>query len=222
MRWCGHPPVPSDHLHAGAGVEPVVSDDVSVPDGLHVGHESNPRLYGFTAAAHRANHRAAFPDMQAAARQKRRCAREDEQNRSQTGAPGASAADNGQTAADGGRLYRSCDACAAAHPDVLLHAFKQLLSQEFAENRRPGPNRPPPSVFVGGYDDDKRHDAARLPLMARRCGRLGVEHPQCLSEMRYHEGRLWQEDPSSRDKKTEPDSNLRSIRFWMLHNTGCA
>lgn len=56
---------------------------------------------GLASAAHRANHRATFPDMRAAARQKRRCTREDEQNGSQIGVPGISAPDNGQTEVDG-------------------------------------------------------------------------------------------------------------------------
>ena len=155
--------------------------------------------------------------MQAAARQMRRCAREDEQNGSQGEAPGHPPQTMGKP-----RRMGSDSAVAAMHaqrhtPMLCCMRSNNCLRRYLRKNRRPGPNRPPPSVFVGGYDDGKRHDAAHLPMMARRCGRLGVERPRCLSEMRYHEGRLWQEDPSLRDKKTEPDSNLRSIRFWMSH-----
>ena len=155
--------------------------------------------------------------MQAAARQMRRCAREDEQNGSQGDAPVHPPQTMGKP-----RRMGSDSAGAAMHaqrhiPMLCCMRSNNCLRRYLRKNRRPGPNRPPPSVFVGGYDDGKHHDAARLPMMARRCGRLGVERPRCLSEMRYHEGRLWQEDPSLRDKKTEPDSNLRSIRFWMLH-----
>ena len=44
------------------------------------------------------------------------------------------------------------------------------------------PNRPPPSMIRRGICDGKRLDALRLPVMARRCGRLGAGRPQCLSE----------------------------------------
>ena len=222
MRWCGHPPVPSDHLHAGAGAEPVVSDDVSVPDGLHVGHESNPRLYGFTAAAHRANHRAAFPDMQAAARQKRRCAREDEQNGSQTGAPGASTADNGQTAADGIVLRHSSDACAAAHPNVLLHAIKQLLAQVFAITGGRGPTGRLHLYFVGGYDDGGR--ASRSPSAQDGWigGQIGSGSARSVPLSLPDGERLWRCSElrfgACEEQKTEPDQILRPIRFWCARN----
>lgn len=72
----------------------------------------------------------------------------------------------------------------AAHPDVLLKSESMLqFGQRRCGYRRPvwATSRLHP-CFVGGYDDGKRLDALRLPMMARRCGRLGAGRPQCLSE----------------------------------------
>ena len=71
----------------------------------------------------------------------------------------------------------------AAHPDVLLKSESMLQFGRCCGYRRPvaqtGRLHP---CFVGGYDDGKRLDALRLPVMAHRCGRLGAGRPQCLSE----------------------------------------
>ena len=95
-----------------------------------------------------------LPGDAAAARQNAAAVREEEQNGLQSGA-GLRPQTMGKPRWMG-LLRRSSNACAAAHPDVLLHAIKQLLAQVFAVTGGRGPTGRLHLYFVGGYDDGGR------------------------------------------------------------------